>query len=201
MRQKMEKPEKPSEEKGPSLAGKIEIREMELDDLPVIFDIGEKLFTAEKRPNLYRTWEEYELLDLFASDKELCLVAEMDDRIVGFALGSLIEKERSAWVYGYVEWIGVLPEIKKRGIGTRLFNRLTDLFIKRGARMMLVDTEVENLEALRFFKKQGFGHEVKHIFLSRNLTTHPDYLKRKAERELARTKRGKAPKKEFQEEP
>lgn len=185
----MEKTRKSSSSKEHSIAGRVEIREMELDDLPAVFDIGEKSFTPEKRPNLYRTWEEYELLDLFATDKELCLVAEMDDRIVGFVLGSMIKKERSAWDYGYVEWIGVLPEVKNKGIGTRLFNRLTDLFIKRGARMMLADTEAENYEALRFFKKQGFGHEIEHIFLSRNLTTHPDYLKKKrAERELSKSK-------------
>ena len=188
----MKKTNESSHSKELSIVGRVEIREMELNDLPAVFDIGEKLFTPEMRPNLYRTWEEYELLDLFATDKELCLVAEMDDRIVGFALGSMIEKERSAWDYGYVEWIGVLHEVKNKGIGTRLFSRLTDLFIKRGARMMLVDTEAENHEALHFFKKQGFGHEVEHIFLSRNLTTHPDYLKKKKEeRELSEIKKVK----------
>ncbi len=159
---------------------RIEIREMDLDDLPQVFDIGEKLFTAEKWPNLYRTWDEYELLELYAANKDLCLVAEIEDRIIGFALGSIIEKERSAWIYGYLEWIGILPEMKTKGIGTRLFNRLTELFIKRGARIMIVDTEMENREAIQFFKRQGFGQEVRHVYLSRNLSTHPDYLKRKA---------------------
>jgi ribosomal protein S18 acetylase RimI-like enzyme len=159
---------------------KLEIREMDLDDLPQVFDIGEMLFTAKEWPNLYRTWDEYELLELYASNKELCLVAEIDDHIIGFALGSIIEKERSAWIYGYLEWIGILPGMKNKGIGTKLFNRLTELFIKRGARIMIVDTEIENRDALQFFKKQGFGHEIQHVFLTRNLSTHPDYLKRKA---------------------
>ena len=153
---------------------------MDLDDLPQVFAIGEKLFTAEQWPNLYRTWDEYELLELYASNKELCLVAETDDQIIGFALGSLIDKEKSAWNYGYLEWIGVIPDKKNKGIGTRLFNRLTDLLIRRGARMMIVDTEMENREAIQFFKKQGFGHEVKHVFMTRNLSSHPDYIKRRA---------------------
>lgn len=163
--------------------GEVEIRQMELNDLPACFAIGEEIFTAEKWPNLYRTWDEYELLDSYASDGELCLVAEMEGKIAGFALGTLIEKRHSAWVYGYLEWIGVRPDIKRSGIGTRLFKRLTELFIERGARMMLVDTEAENEEAKQFFRKQGFGNEVKHIYLSRNLTTHPGYLKRKASRQ------------------
>lgn len=187
----MESSTKTSKPNGKFGGASVEIREMELDDLPTVFAIGENLFTAEKWPNLYRTWDEYELLDLYQSESELCLVAEINDEIVGFALGSIIEKPRSAWIYGYLEWIGVVPGVKHKGIGTKLFNRLTDLFIERGARIMLVDTEAENVEALSFFKKQGFKQEIKHIFLTRNLTSHPDYLKRKAEREREKNLRKK----------
>ena len=42
------------------------VREMELEDLPKVFALGERLFTAEKWPNLYRTWDEYEVIELFA---------------------------------------------------------------------------------------------------------------------------------------
>ena len=70
---------------------------MELDDLPGVYRLGERLFTPEKQPNLYRTWDEYELAELFTSDGDFCLVAESGDRVVGFAMGTLIEKRRSAW--------------------------------------------------------------------------------------------------------
>lgn len=160
----------------------IAIREMELEDLPPVFALGEKLFTAEKWPNLYRTWDEYELVDMFSSDNEFCLVAELKGQIVGFALGTLIEKRRSAWAYGYLVWLGVSPVVNRSGVGTRLLNRETELFIENGARMMLVDTEVENVGAIRFFKQQGFGHDIAHIYLSKNLTNHPGYLKKRAER-------------------
>ncbi len=173
------------------LNGDIEIRQMTLDDLPTCFAIGEEIFTAEKWPNLYRTWDEYELLDSYASDNELCLVAEIGGSIAGFALGTMIEKRRSAWVYGYLKWIGVRPDIKRSGIGSKLFDRLTELLIERGARMMLVDTETENQEAIRFFRKKGFGQEVSHIYLSRNLSTHPEYLKRKASLKKSKRKKPK----------
>ena len=163
-------------------ASGITIREMELEDLPKVFALGEALFTAEKWPNLYRTWDEYELVDMFSSDGEFCLVAELHDTLVGFTLGTLLEKRRSAWAYGYLVWLGVSPGVKRSGIGTRLLNRMTELFIENGARMMIVDTEVENEGAIRFFKKQGFGHEIAHLYLSRNLTTHPGYVKKREER-------------------
>ena len=58
------------------------IRTMEIDDLATVFHLGERLFTAREAPNLYRTWDEYEVINLFQADSEYCLVAESDDRIV-----------------------------------------------------------------------------------------------------------------------
>jgi hypothetical protein len=39
----------------------------------------------------------------------------------------------------------------------------------QGVRMLIVDTEAENLSALRFFRKMGFGSPQQHIYLSLNL--------------------------------
>jgi len=184
----VEKSEKDAADHGArSKTGGVTIREMELDDLPVVYSLGEQLFTAEKWPNLYRTWDEYELVEQFASDGEFCLVAEIDDKIVGFALGTLIEKRRSAWSYGWLLWLGLDITHKRRGIGKRLVNELTERFIEHGARMMIVDTDAKNYEALGFFQKQGFGDEIRHVYLSRNLTTHPEYVRRKAEKLYKKT--------------
>jgi ribosomal protein S18 acetylase RimI-like enzyme len=161
----------------------IEIREMQLKDLPAVFELGQRLFTAEKLPTLYRSWDEHELVQLFASDGETCLVAEVDDQIVGFALGRLMEKPRNAWRYGWLLWLGVASQRKRSGIASRLLNQLTTLFIERDARIMLVDTDEDNHEALSFFRRNGFGQEIKHIYLSHNLENHPKYLEKKATEE------------------
>ena len=159
-----EKRSKPRNSTGP-----VVVREMELEDIPRVFALGEKVFPADKWPNLYRTWDEYELVDLFASDGDTCLVAELDAAVVGFALGTMIQKRRSAWSYGYLLWLGVDQDLPPLGIGSKLFARIQDLFIERGARIMLVDTAAENERALAFFRKQGFGNEQGHVFLSKNL--------------------------------
>ncbi len=148
----------------------------------MVFALGEEYFTAELFPSLYRTWDEYELVTMFASDGETCLVAEENDEIVGFALGTLIEKRRSAWTYGYIVWLCVRAEYQRAGVARRLIDRLTELFISDGARMMIVDTDADNQAALRFFNKQGFGGEREHVFLSKNLTGHPKYRSKFARR-------------------
>ena len=149
---------------------KITIREMELDDLAPVYHLGEKLFTATEVPNLYRTWDEYELVELFNSDSEFCLVAEYEEEIIGFALGTTIEKERSAWKYGYLVWLGVTAEYQRAGVAARLFDHLKELMTRQGARIIITDTEADNLSALHFFRKMGFGKPEEHIYLSLNLS-------------------------------
>ncbi len=148
---------------------------MEIDDIAEVFHLGEDLFTASEWPNLYRTWDEYEVISLFQSDPELCLVAEINDELAGFALGTTIEKSHSAWKYGYLVWLGVRPGNQRLGVAARLFRTLRELLVEQGARIMLVDTEADNLPALHFFRKQGFGNPQEHIFLTLNL----DHQRRK----------------------
>ena len=158
----------------------IEVRQMELNDIPAVFRLGQKLFTAEKLPTLYRAWDEHEILELFRADEETCLVAETDQVVVGFALGCMMEKPRSAWRYGWLEWLGVAPKCKRRGIAARMLKQLTQRFIEREARIMLVDTDEDNADALAFFRRTGFGQEMKHVYLSRNLDDYPHVRGRKS---------------------
>jgi ribosomal protein S18 acetylase RimI-like enzyme len=158
----------------------VDIREMRLDDLPAVFALGQKLFTAEDLPTLYRCWEDDEVMQLFSSDQETCLVAVCGERLAGFALGSIMEKPHNAWRYGWLEWLGVDPAFKRHGIATRLLNQLTSRFIAGNIRIMLVDTFVDNHHALAFFRKNDFGHELQHVYLSRNLDDHPESIERRA---------------------
>lgn len=164
----------------PSVAP-INIRDLALDDIPAVFELGHQLFTPEKLPTLYRAWDEDELLQLYTADRDTCLVAEMADKIVGFALGRIMEKPRSAWKYGWLLWLGVEGTLKRRGIATRLLRQLTRRFIEREARIMLVDTDEHNRQALAFFRKHGFGQEVRHVYLSQNLDSHPESIARREE--------------------
>jgi ribosomal protein S18 acetylase RimI-like enzyme len=146
----------------------IEIREMEVDDIPAVFHLGEKVFTAEKTPTLYRTWDEFEVISMFNEDHEYCLVAEQEGKIIGFALGNIVTKKKSAWKYGYLVWMVVAPDCQRQGVASRLFNKFADKMIEDGVRIFLVDTEADNLSALHFFRAKGFGSPEQHIYLTYN---------------------------------
>lgn len=150
--------------------GDIEIREMTIDDLGGVFHLGEELFTSEFSSSMYRTWDEYEITTLFNSDTELCLVAELEGQLVGFALGTTVEKNHSAWKYGYLVWIGVRPGLQKSGAGHCLFKEIRSRMISQGVRMIVIDTDADNEAGIRFFEKQGFGNIQKHVYMTLNLS-------------------------------
>ena len=152
-----------------------EVRVLRIEDIPAVFAMGERVFTPDDSPTLYRTWDEYQVVDMFSSSGESCLVAEHEGRIVGFALGEMIEKRKSAWTYGYLVWLAVEPSLSGHGIGRLLVDELLEVFIELGARMVLVDTDADKEDTLRFFERVGFGHPQEHVYLSLNLTHRPEY--------------------------
>ncbi len=148
----------------------IDIRQMEIDDLSIVYHMGEKLFTSDEFPILYRTWDAYEVTDYFTSDPEYCLVAESDDRVVGFVLATTIEKEGTAWKrYGYLSWIGVAEEHQRTGLAQRLYKRLEEKFQKDGVRMVIADTEADNEKAIAFFKAMDFTISERYLWLGKTL--------------------------------
>ena len=149
---------------------RIIVRPMTIDDLADVFHIGEEVFTADYSPSLYRTFDEYEITTLFNSESELCLVAEMGGRTVGFVLGTTVEKKKTAWKYGYLVWMSVKPEVQHAGVGDILFQELRERMQDQGVRMMVVDTAADNEAGINFFTKQGFGNIQKHVFMTLNLS-------------------------------
>ncbi len=151
-------------------AKELHIRIMTIDDMAAVFHIGEQLFTSEYSSSMYRTWDEYEITTLFNSDSELCLVAELAGEVVGFALGTTVEKHNSPWKYGYLVWIGTRPGLQKCGAGNALFEEIKDRMIEQGVRMIIIDTDADNEAGIRFFKKQGFDNIQQHVYMTLNLS-------------------------------
>ncbi len=153
----------------------VAVREMEIDDLAPVYHLGESLFTSDLYPSLYRTWDEWEVIGLYNTDAEYCLVAEIDDKLAGFILGTIISK--ASWTYGYIIWLGVSLDFQRRGVGDKLVDKLVEKMIEDGARFMLADTDPANVPAVKFFTRKGFVNTREHIFLSMNLSKHERYKK------------------------
>jgi len=164
---------------------KLVLRTMTLDDLSAVFHLGERLFTSRAAPNLYRTWDEFEVTTLYQEDAQTCTVAIQEDRLVGFALGTTVSKARSAWKYGYLVWLGVDPQRQRLGLATRLFNHWRSLMLADGVNMLLLDTEADNEAAIAFFRKMGFGNPEPHVYMTLNLSAEQRARRGRTDREGA----------------
>jgi ribosomal protein S18 acetylase RimI-like enzyme len=151
----------------------VNVREMDIDDLAPVYHLGEDVFTSDLYPYIYRTWDEWEVIGLYNTDPEYCLVAEIEGQLAGFILGTVISK--ASWTYGYIMWLGVNPQYQCRGVGDKLVDKLVERMIEDGVRFMMADTDPENVPAVKFFTRKGFGNTRQHIFLSMNLNKHPYY--------------------------
>ncbi|WP_414526675.1 GNAT family N-acetyltransferase [Nodularia chucula] len=164
----------------------IYVRELGIDDIAPVYHLGEQLFTSDLYPYLYRTWDEWEVIGLYNTDPDYCLVAETEGELAGFILGTIITK--ASWTYGYILWLAVHPKFQRKGVADKLVDQAIARMIEDGARFMLVDTDPTNNPAVKFFNRKGFGNIRQHIFLSMNLSKHEhygrliDYEHQKAER-------------------
>jgi ribosomal protein S18 acetylase RimI-like enzyme len=153
-------------------AKKAIIRQMEIDDVSLVYRLGERLFSSEEFPILYRTWDPYEVTEYFSANPDYCLVAETETggKIVGFILATTIEKEGTAWKkYGYLSWIGVDETFRRTKLGLRLYRELEKRLLEGGVRMVIADTEAENEGAIAFFKGVGFSNSGQHVWLAKTL--------------------------------
>jgi ribosomal protein S18 acetylase RimI-like enzyme len=146
----------------------IKIREMRVEDISPVYRLGYRLFHSMEPTTLYRTWDAYEVTANFNQDPRLSLVAESPaGRIIGFALGKTYENESGGWRYGHLLWIGVAPRWQKAHVGAQLYHEMERRMHEDGVRMMFIDAAKSNTNAIRFFKRMGYGRPETEVWMSK----------------------------------
>lgn len=127
------------------------MKEADLDDVVVI----DAHATGRRRPDYFELMLRRSLKE---SNLQVSLVAELDERTVGFIIGSLYYGE-----FGVVEpaatidCIGVDPLVRGRSVGKALMRQLR--LNLAALRIGTIRTEVpwDDFELLAFFKSEGFA--------------------------------------------
>ena len=146
------------------------IRNMEIRDLNSVYLLGNEIFTSN-HSNIWNFWDEDVVMHSYVNDPEFCMVATVkgvgkdDEKVVGFAFGTTIEKPKSSWKYGYLVWTGCDPNHQGLGLASQLYNTMLELFAIEKVRMLMIDTQKSNEAAIKFFRKLGFGHDEEHVYL------------------------------------
>lgn len=86
----------------------------------------------------------------------LCLVAETDDAVAGFIVGSIKDWGFGVERTGWIEIVGVSPEHMGKGIGKALGEALISYFRDKGIKEVYTSVRWDSGDLIEFFKSLGF---------------------------------------------
>ncbi|HEY6251529.1 MAG TPA: N-acetyltransferase, partial [Candidatus Angelobacter sp.] len=84
------------------------------------------------------------------------IVGETSGKIQGFVVAEHFRPRRSDQRMGKIITIDVLPEARRSGLGSRLLNAAEEKIKAAGASYLSLETAIDNLAALHFYKKHGY---------------------------------------------
>lgn len=133
----------------------IHVRNMEKRDLAAIVDMEERQ-TGVARPHY---WEKRIEMSEAIRPHWASLVAEIDNRVVGFILGRTGELEFGLpGTVAWIEMIGVDPVFRRRGVAQELVERFTESAEDHGIRTIFTLVTTNQNEMQHFFSRLGFVH-------------------------------------------
>lgn len=132
----------------------MEIRPAKIGDELVIMELICALALYEKAPNEVVNTAENLRIHLFEEKVCEALVVELDDQIIGFAL---YFTNYSTWKGKclYLEDFFILPEYRRSGIGSKLFDEVVKIAQARGVKRMDWQVLEWNVPALEFYRKKN----------------------------------------------
>lgn len=133
----------------------IYVRNLEKRDIEAIVDMEERQ-TGVARPHY---WEKRIDMSEAIRPHWASLVAEIDNRVVGFILGRAGELEFGLpGTVAWIEMIGVDPVYRRRGVAQELIEKFTESAEDHGIRTVFTLITSNQTEMQHFFSRLGFVH-------------------------------------------
>lgn len=122
---------------------KLTIRKMTLEDVPSVIDLDQKSFSLPWPERSFR-------FELTANPASRCWVADLEGKIVGMIVVWLIVDE------AHVATLAIHPDLRRRGIGTKLLSHALRQMIDEGARSSFLEVRESNFSAQEMYRKFGY---------------------------------------------
>lgn len=131
----------------------IEIRRLTTGDEIAAIDAIHQLKPSEERHGVDASAEH--MRRLLARDANYLYVASVDTQPVGFLLAYRFPRADRDQDMIYLYEIGVLPEHRRRGIGTKMIQSLKEECRNRNVMEVWVGTEADNVPARALYESTG----------------------------------------------
>lgn len=141
------------------------IREARKSDLDALVSLRVALqrHVEQSNPHLWQLTDEGETImkkevkTMLEEEGKSTIVAQTNEKLVGFACGNIQEHERySPRRAGQIETIFVRNDWRRRGIGTQLVSALCRFFDSKNIQEITLRFALGNKEAENFWKTLGF---------------------------------------------
>lgn len=133
----------------------IYVRNMEKRDLPAIVSMEERQTGVARR----EYWEKRIEISEAIRPHWASLVAELDNRVVGFVLGRAGEFEFGLpGTIAWIEIIGVDPAYRRQGIAQELVGQFAESAEDHGIKTIFTLVNNSQAEMQQFFSRLGFVH-------------------------------------------
>ena len=125
---------------------KIAVREMREEDISAIIELDEKI-SGYTRSEMWRSEIEH-----YLRNKSICLVAEIQNQVVGFMIGTV-----HPWLFGienggWIEILGVDPFHTAKGVGKKLGEKLLEEFKAQQVKVAYTSVKWTSSDLLEFFR-------------------------------------------------
>ncbi len=104
-------------------------------------------------------WEhppsEKKIKSFLAKDTNVFVVAELDGKQVGQVIGYILERWDSHPPMFFIYTIDVAPHAQRKRIGTRMIEKIREIWRMKGCGIAFVFTNAENPPAMEFYKSTG----------------------------------------------
>ena len=153
------------EENGKKIAGVIQIRQANANDLPAIKELWVQMidFHTVRDSYFQRAKEGHErfgeyVREYIESPEWLILVAVTADRVIGFSMGTIASYPPvyQQTHHGYIADMVVAEEFRDQGIGTRIFENMIPWFRENGVTRIELEVATANEISQSFWNRIGF---------------------------------------------
>lgn len=139
------------------------IRKAKIEDLKAIHDLEKESFPNGSYPL-------FVIRQLFDISHEYFLVAEVNQKIIGYVLGNHTKFNDQGWILS----VGVHPENRRQNIAKQLIEKLITALLNSQSREICLTVHPENNSAIRLYKSLGF--EVENEYKDYYLDSQPRLL-------------------------
>ena len=146
----------------------IEYEEKYLEDVrDLLVELEEYIISIDK-DNLDQIHEDYRKLMAVCDLKEVednngkCFLALLEDKVVGLVMGIIPEYGEYDYLdykcpkRGVITELVVTKNIRSKGIGKELIEKIEDYFIEKNCEYVLIDVFAYNNRALEFYDRNGY---------------------------------------------